>query len=182
MPVTIVSDPDWLLACWANTRRNYLCKELLVGWVGEKLIEVTVRVEISELRLALTRNAGRARVLAGDHTVAGSHRLLLVMGIASIGAGLASVQSHSAFLLYFFLKCHGLRAAVKRNRLDRLAFLSRGNLGSAMILSDGRLSLGKLHYCLELLRIFQIEGVLRLAKLIWNNLGRLFEVAAHGCI
>ena len=103
MPVTIVSDSDWLLACWANTRRNYLCKELLVGWVGEKLIKVTVRVEISELRLALTRNAGRARVLAGDHTVAGSHRLLLVMGIASIGAGLASVQSHSAFLLYFFL-------------------------------------------------------------------------------
>ena len=58
MPVTIVSDPDWLLACWANTCRNYLCKELLVGWVGEKLVEVTVRVEISVLRLALIRNAG----------------------------------------------------------------------------------------------------------------------------
>ena len=181
MPVTIVSDPDWLLACWANTCRNYLCKELLVGWVGEKLVEVTVRVEISVLRLALIRNAGRARVLTGDHTVAGSHRLLLVMRVASIGAGLAGFRSQgAAFLLNFLLKCHGLRAAVERYRLDRLTFLCRGNLGSAMILSDGRLSFGKLHYCLELLWIFQIKGVLRLAKRVWNHLGRLFEVAAHG--
>ena len=172
MPVSIVSDPDWLLASWTDIRRDYLCEELLVLRVGEELVEVAIcRVEIGKLlRLALIGHASCTRVFAsGPHTA------------VAIGTGFA----RSSFLLYFLFECHGLRAAVEGYRLNtaRLAFLRRGNLGSAVILGDGRLSLGKLHYRLELLRVFQIKGVLRLAERIWNHLGtRLFEVAAHRCV
>ena len=90
MPVTIVSDPDWLLACWTNARRDYLSEELLVLWVSEKLVEVTVRGEVGELRLALIGNASRACVLTCDHSAAGGHRLLLV-SVVAISTGLAGI-------------------------------------------------------------------------------------------
>ena len=49
-----------------------------------------------------------------------------------------------------------------------------------MILSNSWLCLGKLNYCLELLGIFYVKGILWLTKRARNYLGLFFKIATHG--
>ena len=60
MPVTIVSDPDWLLTGRTDTCRDDLSEKLFVLGVGQELIKITVWVEINDLRLAFVDVVGLA--------------------------------------------------------------------------------------------------------------------------
>ena len=148
MPVTIVSDPDWLLTGRTDACRDDLCEKLFILGVGQELIQIPVWVEINDFRLAFVDEVGLAGLPVCTAVLA--RRLYHGNCICTI-----LLNAGVLLLLHLFLQGHGLGPRVKRNRLDPLAaFFGRGNFRRAVVLSYSGLGFCKFDYCLELLRIF----------------------------
>ena len=190
VPVTIVSNSDWLLSRWTDACRDYLCKELFILWIWQQFIQVAVWVEINNLRLTLVIHTVRTSALPWSTTTC--CMIMMLRDIIIYNSRISNwcvlfhcivVRSWLTLLLNFFLECHGLRACVEWYRLDAsLSLLCWGDLWCAMVLGNRWLCFGEFNYGLELFRIFQIEGILGLSKWIWDHFWRLFEIATDWCL
>ena len=143
MPVTIVSNSDWLLTRGADTCGDDLGKELFVLGVGQELVQVPIRVEINDFGLALVHDTVLASAPTGTILplrLYHSHSICTILFHRTLG-GIARLLGGRHYpvllLLHFFLEGHGLRARVKRYRLDGLAaFFGWGYFRRAVVLSN----------------------------------------------